>query len=349
MGILHRDSPTTADGLEVRYISDLRFDGDRTISGTVMRYGDVADLPWGESERFEPGAFGNIRNADVVLNVQHSRLQTVARTGGGGLELTDSPTELRMTATLANTSDAKDAIEKVRSKILRGLSVEFRPTIYGQRRESGKDVTVITKAELRGIGIVDRPAYHQSRLNREEPMDEAAIRQIVNDAIKQRQDGGYDVDVNGLARSLGEGIKSSVDEAITASLQQRDDEAEARQTAEAAATKAREDAEANAETRADLLVLAKGLLPTDFETRGKSNKDILVAAVGDEVTDAANRSEDYLQARLETIVERREDAADRILQRSAGGTGRERDRQRRASAAARPLNPYTMPRPTAAA
>ena len=63
------------------------------------------------------------------------------------------------------------------------------------------------------------------------------------------------------------------------------------------------------ETRADLLTMVSGLLPTDFERRGKSNKEILVAAAGDEVKDAANQSEDYLRAKLEDIIERRANVA----------------------------------------
>ena len=64
--------------------------------------------------------------------------------------------------------------------------------------------------------------------------------------------------------------------------------------------------------RAELLTMVRGaeLLPKDFETRGKSDKDILVAAVGDEVKDVANRSEDYLRAKVESIIERREQTHD---------------------------------------
>ncbi len=69
------------NGVCYRYV-DLRFDGERTISGVALRYGDTATLPWGAKERFQAGAFGPIGNSDVILNVQHSRGRPIARTGG---------------------------------------------------------------------------------------------------------------------------------------------------------------------------------------------------------------------------------------------------------------------------
>ena len=47
------------------------------------------------------------------------------------------------------------------------------------------------------------------------------------------------------------------------------------------------------------------LLPQDFDPKGKTVKEILVAAAGDEVKEAADRSEDYLEAKVEGIIERR--------------------------------------------
>ena len=62
------------------------------------------------------------------------------------------------------------------------------------------------------------------------------------------------------------------------------------------------------EYRADLLVQVGGLLPKDFDRAGKTNHEILVAAAGDEVDRAAEQSEDYLKAKVEGIIERRENA-----------------------------------------
>ena len=65
-----------------------------------MRYGDTADIG-GLPERFEPGAFGDVGAADVLLNRQHDRTEPLARTGGAGLVLMDTADSLTMRADLA--------------------------------------------------------------------------------------------------------------------------------------------------------------------------------------------------------------------------------------------------------
>ena len=87
-----------------------------------------------------------------------------------------------------------------------------------------------------------------------------------------------------------------------------DDDEDDEDDEEMMAKKAAEEAEIRAEARADLLVLVRGLLPNDFETRGKSDHEILVAAAGDEVATAADRSTEYLLAKVEDIAQRRADA-----------------------------------------
>ena len=139
-----------------RRFSELRQEG-RTLSGTLLRYGDVASLPWGR-ERFEPGAFGDVSRADVLLNSHHERSRPLARTGGGGLELLDTREALNIRATLAATSDGNDTIALVNSGVLRGLSLEF---LSEAERMEG-DTRIIERAELRGLAVVDRPAYSDS-------------------------------------------------------------------------------------------------------------------------------------------------------------------------------------------
>ncbi len=140
---------------ETRY-AELRADGNSLI-GVALRYGDVAVIS-GQPERFEPGAFGDVAALDVVLNRQHDRRAPLARTGGGGLILSDSSESLRMAAELPNTRDAADTLELVRTGVLRGLSVEFRAI----REALEHGVRVIQEAVLTGLGVVDRPAYTES-------------------------------------------------------------------------------------------------------------------------------------------------------------------------------------------
>ena len=145
--------------LETRY-AEFRAEADgRRLLGTLVRYGDVAKLPGGLTERFMPGAFGDVATLDVILNGHHERSRPLARTGGAGLVLEDSADALTMTATLPATRDADDTLELVRTGVLRGLSVEFRAT--SEHMEAGP-VRVIERARLGAVGVVDKPAYPES-------------------------------------------------------------------------------------------------------------------------------------------------------------------------------------------
>ena len=85
-----------------RVYCEIRQNG-RRLSGTAVRYGDVATLPWGR-ERFTAGAFAPI--GDVLLNSQHDRRTPLARTGGGGLEIRDTAEALLIEAELPATGAA---------------------------------------------------------------------------------------------------------------------------------------------------------------------------------------------------------------------------------------------------
>ena len=119
-----------------------------------MRYGDTAVLPFGK-ERFERGSF---QFDDVILNSMHQREVPLARTGGGGLELQDSPDSLSMRAVLPDTAAARDTLTLVRSGVLRGLSVEFQAL---EERAEG-DLRILTSVRLTGLGVVDKGAYMDS-------------------------------------------------------------------------------------------------------------------------------------------------------------------------------------------
>ena len=141
---------------ERRYC-ELRAQG-RALEGDAVVYGDVAVFPWGR-ERIEAGAFAPV--GDVILNRQHKRDLPLARTGGGGLVLDDSPQALRIRATLpAGVAAADETLILVREKILRGLSIEFFPRAESQVG----DMRIIQRADLVGVGVVDSPQYPQSEV-----------------------------------------------------------------------------------------------------------------------------------------------------------------------------------------
>lgn len=328
--LLQQRDAADPDGLERRFYT-FRFDEDkRILDGVAIRYGDTAKMPWGDSERFEAGAFGSLSRQDIILNVQHDRGRMLARTNGGGLEVRDSYKELRVIAELPATREADDTLELARKKILRGFSIEFLPR--ETRRENG--VRIIEKAELRNIAVVDRPAYPQSKIQsvREAPMDQKQIEALIKEQLAKRGEG--EVDTAALAASIRSSLDAEIEERVDSVVEKK--VAEMREKMEAAQTeaeeerakaakKAKEEEEAEekrkkkadedekmmkkrAEDRAHLLVTLTPLLDDDLDTRELSDKDLLVKAVGDEVKDAEERSEDYLLAKVEGILERRKEA-----------------------------------------
>ena len=297
-----------------------------------MPYGERARIPEWEFpgnryEEFKPGAFGSLDGQDLLLNVQHDRGRPIARTDGGGLEFNDSRDALRLSADLPNTTEANDAVENVRAKILRGFSIEFVPDEYLGRQGPDQNTVVHTRARLTDVALVDRPAYHgataKPRQKHEEPvMDDDKVRAIVEEALAKRAeqptlDG--EVDTAAMATAIAEALGEPMREQIDAALKERDEAQEATKRAEEEAETAKREADeervrimADAEERAEIVATVRELLPKDFETKGASRKAILVAAAGEEVPNAGDRSEDYLLAKVETIVERRGKADEQL-------------------------------------
>ena len=129
----------------------------RVLSGTALRYGDVARIG-GQREKFLPGSFPDVERADILLNRQHSRERPLARSNGGGLTVSDSPQALSIRAELPQTADSNETLELVKRGVLRGLSIEFEAL-----RESQENGTrVVTLAKLFAVAVVDSGAYPAS-------------------------------------------------------------------------------------------------------------------------------------------------------------------------------------------
>ena len=329
--------------LQYRY-SEFRYDGDRTISGVVLDYSDAAQLDKkGSLERFEPRAFGDLENEDIILNFQHDRKVPIARTGGGGLTVHDDGARVTLTATLPNTRAADDALELIKSKVMRGFSVEFMPT-----KQRWKDKTrFVSKAQLKNIAIVDRPAYPLSTINprseiEDQIMDRHEIEALIKETLEARSE--KELNVRSVARDLSKTIEEAIEknidtqvrEQIQTALEERgkmemekkemeEENMEMKEKAEKdkkmremEMDEERKKMEMEAEDRAELISNVRPLLAEDFETRGKSKHEILIAAVGDVVQEPEKRSEDYLQAKVETILENRESSAEQQRAQKSG-------------------------------
>ena len=324
--------------LQYRF-AELRYDGDRTVSGVVLNYSDMAQLDSkGTKERFEPRAFGDLENEDIILNFQHDRTVPIARTGGGGLQIHDDGTQVTLSATLPNTRAADDALELIKNKVMRGFSIEFMPT----KQRWDKRTRVVSKAQLKNIAIVDRPAYPQSiidlRAQEELQMDKDEIAKLIRDELEKRDEANFNLTqvtrriTDQVETAMEKQIDQQVREQIKTALEERAEMEEKKREVEEENMEMKEEREKEkkmrevemeeerkkmemeAEDRAEIIANIRPLLPEDFETRGKSVQEILVAAVGDTVSEPEKRSQDYLQAKVETILEIRE--ASEVQQRA---------------------------------
>ena len=136
---------------------EFRVEGEgQTLAGPALVFGDVARF--GDfSERFTPGS---VKIAgDVIANLQHDRGKPVARTGAG-LDLRATAEAIDAQITLPDTVYGREARELVGAGILRGFSIEFRAD---QEKWDGTE-RIIERAEIVGLGIVDRPAYPMSEI-----------------------------------------------------------------------------------------------------------------------------------------------------------------------------------------
>lgn len=141
--------------VELRFV-EVRAEHGRVITGTAVPYGEAARMPWGE-ELIEAGAFGDVRAADLILNMMHDRSVPLARSSSPLAPLTVESTVagLSFRAELVATRQGDDALAMVRSGLLRGASVEFR----AERDAWEGDLRRVQRATLVGIALADRPAY----------------------------------------------------------------------------------------------------------------------------------------------------------------------------------------------
>ena len=157
---------------------------------------------------------------DVIARLQHSRDRPIGRTGGGGLELADSAAALRASLTLPKTRDGEDAAELLRTRILRGWSVEFRAT---REKVADGGLRIIEAAELRGLGLVDEPAYGDSlakiaeRCRCTEGRGQALAARLERAISASAQDGDRDAVLSAMA-TAGAISVSTVGQILTGSI-----------------------------------------------------------------------------------------------------------------------------------
>lgn len=145
---------------EYRYVPvEVRQDdeGNTIAAGTIIRYGDVADIGW-FTEEFRAGWVKNA--ADIMFaNRMHMRNEPLAVSDG---KLTIKDTSERMTAELVlpSTTHGQNAATELDEGLLRGFSLEFITT--KDEYDYDKDHRVVVEGRMFGFGVVDKPAYPDS-------------------------------------------------------------------------------------------------------------------------------------------------------------------------------------------
>lgn len=134
---------------------------DGVLRGTVVTYEDDVAEFFGIKLTIASGA---LEMDETIINRQHDRSLPMIRLPDPGLQFADDGKTLRMAMKWPETSTiASDTRDMVERKILRGLSLEFFVNEEKFNHEERK-LTVLN-ATVRGIGIVDRPAFAQSTID----------------------------------------------------------------------------------------------------------------------------------------------------------------------------------------
>ena len=176
--MLHAKSPVAGRGirqgggaarvmLEQRFFAPLEYRADSKagrVSGVAMalrrRLRLIGEPCSGRSLSLERSAM--CPRLDVIARLQHDRGRPIGRTGGGGLELTDSAAELRAELLLPDHPGrcARTQPSCCGLRILQRLVVlSFKATARALRRQRTRYRESRAK---RGLGLVDQPAFDDS-------------------------------------------------------------------------------------------------------------------------------------------------------------------------------------------
>lgn len=169
--------PTGKPVVETRWVDfddlglELREDGDAThVTGTIIRYGDVAEFTWGDvkhREVIKSKAFGYDLNRQkgIQCNLMHDRTNILGLSdAGGGLEINDSDEACRFdVGLLMDSIYGREAQVLIKGRRIRGASVEMMVEDDTYDRETR--TRTVNRAKLVGFGLVDVPAYKDSSIN----------------------------------------------------------------------------------------------------------------------------------------------------------------------------------------
>ena len=140
----------------------------RLIGYAAVFHSLSADLG-GFKERVIPGAFkAALSNGqDIRALVDHDPYKILGRTSAGTLRLAEDAKGLRVEIDLPDTSYARDLMESVKRRDIRGMSFGFRTLPNGDRftKEGNLVVRELTNLDLREVTATSLPAYGATSLS----------------------------------------------------------------------------------------------------------------------------------------------------------------------------------------
>ena len=180
------------DELLERRCSDLdefRFDADKNeITGYAARFNVWSEEIFGFKERIHPGAFSKtIKENDVRLLFNHDPNFILARTANGTMKLEEDRKGLVYTASLPDTTYAKDLKESIKRGDISQNSFGFRVIKDKWKISDDKnklDERTLTEVKLFDVSPVTFPAYPQTTVKvrsilKEEGIDWELISKMV--------------------------------------------------------------------------------------------------------------------------------------------------------------------------
>lgn len=156
-------------GLELRFVSELRMTGGRTLYGVACPFNRPADIGRGAfREVVRPGAFSQClaTGTDVSALADHRGDALLGRTRSGSLKLTETAIGLEYTLDVAPTAAGDDICRLAERAELAGCSIGFTIPTGGETWDTPKSRT-LTNVSLHHVAIITGgdPSYSETTTN----------------------------------------------------------------------------------------------------------------------------------------------------------------------------------------
>lgn len=141
---------------------EIRAEESGRLTGYLLRWEELSTgLRWFR-ERFRRGAFAESlasRAHDIVALWSHDATKPLASRDAGTLEVSEDEIGPAFSFTPAATSWGRDAVEAVRSGLVRAMSFGFEAIDADWELKDGEEIRTVTRADLYEISPVIFPAY----------------------------------------------------------------------------------------------------------------------------------------------------------------------------------------------